>query len=372
MSETLGLQLHTKILDPRHYVSNLEEACRQERLRFFAELCAQDGYRAVLLAQHADDQSETVLKRVLEGAALFNMGSMRVVSVFKGICLWRPLLKITKQQIADWLAAHNLVGFDDCTNSDQRFLRGKLRVTILPELSRVFGKEVCSNLLNLGFEAAELHDYLESKITPFLVQAQSGTFGVWLDCNQIQDPLLLEIKFLVRKCCELEKVSLSRANIRAAAEFLIAKQANKSLSAGENTVIIDRGHLFVLSKVQEPLPRHRLLLKPGLYQFGSWSVRVTEDERHGNQVAPTSWRHLWNSMAKVILPAGQYYLSVPESQSSLSKMWANEKVPVFLRNRVPAVYSENILVHEFLSGRQARRLSGKDESCLNIELWKSY
>src|SRR5258708_5164832 len=50
--------------------ANLEDLSRKARLLFFQEVCSKEKLEGVLLAHHADDQAETVLKRVLEGASL--------------------------------------------------------------------------------------------------------------------------------------------------------------------------------------------------------------------------------------------------------------------------------------------------------------
>ena len=77
MAANLGLPLHLRKLDPKHLSGNLEAACREERFRFFASLCRDHGYQAVLLAHHADDLAETVLKRALEGASLPRLAAVR-------------------------------------------------------------------------------------------------------------------------------------------------------------------------------------------------------------------------------------------------------------------------------------------------------
>ncbi len=172
--EKEGLPFHLKTLLPEDLQGNLEAASRDARILFFADLCQKYHYQAVLLAHHADDQAETVLKRVLEGASLPYLCGLRETATVHNVLFWRPLLKINKNEILQWLERHQLKGFDDRTNRDPRFLRGKFRTRILPALSKEFGKQVEKNLERLGAEALEWHHYLNSKVIICCKQLKKG------------------------------------------------------------------------------------------------------------------------------------------------------------------------------------------------------
>src|SRR5262249_26019094 len=79
MARSLDLPFYLKKLKPVELKGNLEAVCREERLKFYAEICRLYHYQAVFLAHHADDQAETVLKRMLEGTSLPYISSMRPV-----------------------------------------------------------------------------------------------------------------------------------------------------------------------------------------------------------------------------------------------------------------------------------------------------
>ena len=137
-----------------------EESARLARLSFFKEISC----HAVLLAHQADDWAETALKRVLEGAHLPFLGGMDPVSTWGELTLWRPLLKVPKRELEEYLALLQLTPFYDPTNSDSAYLRSRMRMEILPDLSRSFGKEVSSNLTALAERASELKSYLDRKV----------------------------------------------------------------------------------------------------------------------------------------------------------------------------------------------------------------
>ncbi|MEI8365322.1 MAG: tRNA lysidine(34) synthetase TilS [Parachlamydiaceae bacterium] len=245
MAVALGLTVHLKTLSlsPGEIQGNPESICREARLNFFAGLCRDFGYQAVMLAHHADDLAETVLKRVLEGASLCNLSGIKPVNKLYGVDVWRPLLKITKKEILRWLQERNLEGFHDSTNVDPKFLRARLRMDVLPNLSKVFGKEVCSGLCHISNESAELIDYLDANIAPYLARVTSDSAGMSLDLSECRPTASAELKHLIRRFCECGELNLSRESLNLAANFVSTGAARKSL--GDGSLQVDRYRLQV-------------------------------------------------------------------------------------------------------------------------------
>ena len=215
LAVSLNLPFHLKVLNPELLIGNLEEACRYERLNFFKELSKKEGYQAVLLGHHADDQTETVLKKIFEGCELPSLAGMQNAASYDGLNIWRPLLSIRKNEILSWLDSKNLTFFEDSTNQDERFLRAKFRKTIIPSLSSQFGKEISSCLNRIGSDADELSLYLNDKINDYLSEIVEGPFGLMLDLSKKRPKFQFEFRYLIRQFCEMAQVSLSRALIDA-------------------------------------------------------------------------------------------------------------------------------------------------------------
>ena len=153
--------------------SKKEDGAREARYDFFAELASK--YSAVVLAHTLGDLAETVLRRVLEGAHLSNLGGMKPVSKRGGMYLWRPFLSVTRPQILEFLASRSLTAFNDPSNSDPTFLRARMRREILPLINQWFGKETFKNLALLSTRSYELKQYLESKTRS--VPKEKGPWG---------------------------------------------------------------------------------------------------------------------------------------------------------------------------------------------------
>lgn len=374
MAKHLGLTLHTKKLDPNEMEGNLEAACREARLKFFSDLCQTHHYQAVLMAHHADDLAETVLKRVLEGSSMTNLSGISPLVELYGMNIWRPLLSIPKHKLTQWLKDHSLKGFDDHTNRDPRFLRARLRTKIIPQLSEDFGKEISSGLCRVGIDSFELREYLDEKISPYLDRIIVGDFGVLLDLSRDCPSAAIEIKHLIRSCCERYDALWTRENIEVAAQMLIEGSADKQLAMGKRQMYIDRGRLFIVKNEPCKLPLESLPMMPGQWKYGPWQVEVSLTKMFSDVCS--NWRLLWQGKGEVVLPAGNYDLGLPclnalyPRSSPLSKWWTNHKVPAFFRMCVPVVYREGLVRHEFLTGKRVK-VSGGAQEYIKINFVKS-
>ena len=362
--QELGLPFHLKRLNPEQIKGNLEAACRIERLQFFKELSLNYGFQAVLMAHHADDQAETVLKKVFEGSYLPYLSGLQNVAFIEGIQIWRPFLEISKNQIENWLSQQQLVAFDDCTNRDPRFLRAKLRTSILPGLSKEFGKEIGANLCRLGQDAGELKVYFEALLQPYLSQIEEGIFGSYLDLSEKCPESMIEIRYLIKRLCEKGNVLLSRSALNIASSSVLEGIADKWVSTGNDKLFIDRKRLFLVKDHINESEQLMLPLLPGDQRFGLWKVMV---DYVNTQEKPTSWKESWKGYSTVTLPLGDYHLGSSKMNapfgyhSPISKWWTNHKIPTFLRNKIPVVWSDGRVVHEFLTGKNCK-LMNRDSS----------
>lgn len=130
---------------------SLEEAARQARYRFLAEVARGVGAETIAVGHNADDQAETVLMHFLRGSGLsglrgmlpktplgeYRLGEEAALAPAAGLCyIVRPLLAIPRREIALYCAEHGLQPRFDLSNEDTTFFRNRLRHELLPILER--------------------------------------------------------------------------------------------------------------------------------------------------------------------------------------------------------------------------------------------
>lgn len=111
-----------------------EAAARRARYAALQPLL--DEGDALLLAQHREDQMETLLLQLFRGAGVQGLAAMPVVAPFGRGVMLRPLLDVGKQAILDYAQLHGLSWVDDPSNRDSDFDRNFLRHQIVPLLKQ--------------------------------------------------------------------------------------------------------------------------------------------------------------------------------------------------------------------------------------------
>ncbi len=131
-----------------------EEEWRRARWTFLASL-ARERSATVVTAHTLDDQIETVFMRILRDA-----GPRGLAGLYAESEIVRPFLGLRHAAIADYAAANRVRFREDPTNVDRKHLRNRVRLDLLPSITRRnpgFPEE----LLALARASAEWRNSLE-------------------------------------------------------------------------------------------------------------------------------------------------------------------------------------------------------------------
>ncbi len=157
LAETLGLPFdlgHWRPGRPGHF----EADARRARYAWLAEVAQARAASAVAVGHTRDDQAETILHRIVRGTGprgLAGMAAWRPLS--EEVVLLRPLLKVARAAIRDYLAALDQPYRDDATNADLSRTRARIRHDLLPKLAAEYNPKVANALVRLGELAGASH-----------------------------------------------------------------------------------------------------------------------------------------------------------------------------------------------------------------------
>ena len=166
--EELGIQeVIIKKVNVEHNHEGLEAAARIARYEAFENVLHETNAQAILLAHTQDDQAETVLMRLTRGSGAKSLSGMAQVS---GKYL-RPFLHLRKKLVHDSLDLIGLKAWQDPANTDNQFLRVKVRQVLMPKIVEVLGESAISSLdktsqlLRLDNQALEelAHQFFDSQ-----------------------------------------------------------------------------------------------------------------------------------------------------------------------------------------------------------------
>lgn len=140
--------------------ASIEQAARRARYSAFANNLA--AGELLLTGQHADDQAETLLFRLLRGAGVQGLAAMPASRALGVGHLLRPLLGCSRAELQAYAQAHGLVWVEDPSNTDSRFSRNFLRQHVIPLLVERWPRAQANMARSAGHlrEAAQLLDEL--------------------------------------------------------------------------------------------------------------------------------------------------------------------------------------------------------------------
>jgi len=213
----IPLQLELADIGPYRGLG-LEGAARQARYGIFAHLDTD----FVVLAQHRDDQAETLLLRLLRGAGLRGLAAMAPLRPLPGVRarLLRPLLDISRAEIESYARARGLRWVEDESNADTTRQRNFLRHEVLPLIERQF-PAARQTIARAAAHLREARDVLEEVARIDLERCGGGENAIeiprlrllgharaknllryWCDTQSIQTPRAAQINELLRQLLE--------------------------------------------------------------------------------------------------------------------------------------------------------------------------
>ncbi len=131
----LGVQCEVMHWDPASDRNgNFQDIARQFRRDQFHRLMHETGSEAILLGHNLDDVYETLIMRVLRGAAPSNWNAMPAVEY----PFIRPLVATSRAEIEGYAHENGVVWRDDESNQTSIYARNFLRNDLIPEMDRLY------------------------------------------------------------------------------------------------------------------------------------------------------------------------------------------------------------------------------------------
>lgn len=227
---SLHIPVHIQKLD--NSIPATEEAGRNARYHFFADVARQHGATVVAVAHNADDQAETVLMRLLRGTGTAGLRGMQPIAPLpiadaEGITLVRPLLTTSRADIEAYCQQRNLHPRQDESNRDTAYLRNRIRHNLLPLLAE-YNPQIKSRLQQTAVIATADYNLL-----------QTIAASAWAEMEVEQGEGSLSFS---RKLWQKRPLSIRRLLLRRAAAALRPDLPNASFSLFEQArLLIESG-----------------------------------------------------------------------------------------------------------------------------------
>jgi len=227
----------------------VEGAARAARYAAFAKHLSKGDL--LWLAQHQDDQAETLLLAALRGSGIRGLAGMPAVRHWQGLTLVRPWLDISQGQLSEAAEQRSLAWVDDPTNAQCEADRNFLRHRILPALETRW-QGAGQRLARVAQRAAEADTLLNEYALDELHSLCSATGG--LDVAALLARSQSRQRLLVRTQCQrlglptppAKRLESLLAQLNAAADA----QVRVAWPGGEGRVW--QGQLYLLEAMVAP------------------------------------------------------------------------------------------------------------------------
>jgi tRNA(Ile)-lysidine synthase len=221
LCRTLAVPCHVERVTVRREPpwDGLEAEARRARYRALTGLADRVSAIRIATGHTADDQAETVLMRLLQGAGPRGLAG---IAPARGPFI-RPLLSVRRAAILSHLVSRGLTWVEDATNRDTRFLRNRLRHSIVPSLTETFGPRVVESLGRAAALCREVVDDLERRAQAELARlAARGVDGIVLPAAELtRMPEDLAAEVLFRAAAEFGESCPRRAAAHRAVRRLL-------------------------------------------------------------------------------------------------------------------------------------------------------
>lgn len=176
-----------------------EDAARELRYKAFETFIHEENISFLCLAHNQNDQLETSLMRFLQGAWIDSSSGIP----FKREKYIRPLLDISRTDIENFLNAQKIKWCTDSTNSDNSYLRNRIRNQLVPFLNQNFYG--WNNAVLNGIEKAKLDDeIIQNTVKAFCNFTRENINTISIDSKDFySQPDAVKMRLIINAANEL-------------------------------------------------------------------------------------------------------------------------------------------------------------------------
>jgi tRNA(Ile)-lysidine synthase len=341
---------------------SLEEAAREVRYRFLAEVARAIGSKRAAAGHTKDDHIETILMHLIRGSGTRGMRGLQPSTLWQSggerLTIIRPLLEISHEETEGYCRQHKITPRLDASNLSLSPLRNRVRQQLMPLLES-YNPAIAEALLRTGRIADDDISFLDAVVDRLWdrVIKQEGDSLILNKTEFGKFPPSLQ-RYLLRAAVERLLGSAKDIEMRHIEEMLslATKAAGKRLNLPGGLVFAveyDRYLLTLDEAALSPLPplKGEFQLKiPGETRLPGWRVEaaIVGREDVSDEDDFTAYLDLAKSGDRLTVRTrkrGDRFQPLGLDQAKkLGEFMIDAKIPQAWRGRIPLVCSgEQIL-----------------------------
>ena len=336
----------------------LEGAARESRRLAFLTVAKEIGSDTLALAHNIDDQAETVLMRLFEGAGVRGISGMKWRTPFSskgedGFHIIRPLLNVSRKEILEYLESQYIPWVEDETNQDENRLRNRIRKKIMPVIRELSGDTAISGIAKSAEISASHISFVDEKLKGLnakFIREEDGKFIVFSLCEARKLSPILRAE-LWRSLLNIQKdISLPATRRRALRKWI---EDLDSLAMGDNpsgVICLPDGLearreydrlIFGRSQFTSSLLEEEKLLVPGRTTHHSLNLEIEASFGFANNSIETWEVYLdveklgENACIRTRRDGDRFHPLGRKKEKKLKDYFIKQKYPKSIRDQIP-------------------------------------
>lgn len=251
-----GIKLFIKRKNAAEYAKELklteEEAGRKLRYDFFNENLKELGNGKIALAHNLNDQSETVLQRIIRGTGIDGLSAM----TYQSQNIIRPILNIEKKHILNYLEKNEYKYCKDYTNELPIYGRNKVRLNLIPYLEENYNPNIQDILFRMSQimqkDSLIIEKYINNLFDKIVKEKSENRLVI--DAELLNTLDSNEIGRLIRRAVKEIKgstINLEHKHIDYAVLFIKSNKTGKSIDLTDDIKINISYNNIILTKYVE-------------------------------------------------------------------------------------------------------------------------
>lgn len=316
---------------------SVEEAARTLRYAFLRKAAEAEGCAFICTAHHADDNAETILLNLLRGTGLRGLTGMERQR--DGIL--RPLLEVTRAELEDYAAVHEIPHVEDETNEDPAAAnRNLLRLRVMPLLRELNPRAVEHINRTAGqLRAADASLEEEARRRAACAEIQNGQVNLPAEAlTQAPEAVGPRILLLLLDLLGVGRKDFGAVHLESVLD--LARRGGGQLSLPRGVIVRCRPGLLTLERSPQAPETVRLFFGEPL-SWGDYTLTLLE-RREGEGLALGAAGGGTVSVGPC--PAGER-LKLPGSRGgrTVKRLCLDRGVSLAEREALPAVYVDGEL-----------------------------
>ncbi|MCZ9891838.1 tRNA lysidine(34) synthetase TilS [Brachyspira hyodysenteriae] len=339
MAKKYNIEIYVKEIKPNSYNGkNIQLEARNDRYNFFEELHNKKIYDYLLIAHNKDDLAETIIYRMIKGAGTNVYKSLRDK---KGYIL-RPILNFYRKDIEAYARNNNLEHREDVSNKKNYYSRNKIRNLIIPMLEEI-NTNAKNNIIRFAKRSYEETYILRKKINK-LYKKNISEKNTKLNIEKIKNINELFIKKIIVKFLAKNNIEITEKRVSEILKVIKSDKPNIKLRLDNFYLIKEYNFIKTIEKKLDNTKTNNFIRieKDGIYNFLNKKIEIKtvlnkninyKDNMYIKADYPLIIRNKKESDFINAYPNG--------NKKYLRKIFIDLKIPLYERERVPIITSEN-------------------------------